>query len=116
MNARIRFVPFVCITALLLLTFRLYTGAYFWVDDFTALYWAQTQSALDMFWDVVNPASKFFRPTGILVYWIMLHLFGLNSPSYHYLAWSLHAVNTALVYVILKRLTESRAGASVGAM
>ena len=116
MTSRVRFVPFLCIAALLISTYRLYTSAFFWIDDFNNLFWVQRQSASAMLWDVINPASKFFRPTGMLFYWVLLHLFGLDERAYHVVAWLLHATNTALVYVILKRITASRAGAAIGAM
>jgi hypothetical protein len=105
-----------CIGVLLLFTYRLYTSAYFTIDDFDNLYTVQLQSASQMFWHIVNPASDFFRPTGMLFYWVMLKLFSLNAHAYHVLAWSLHAANIALVYFILKRITDSRAGAAVGAL
>src|SRR2546422_11627190 len=116
MAYRLRFVPFFCIAALLLFTYRLYASSYFWLDDFTALSWAQQESAPKMLRYIINPLSQYFRPTGVLFYWIMLRVFDLNSPAYHYVAWSMHAANTALVYVILKRITDSRGGAAVWAM
>ncbi len=116
MAHRLRFVPFFCIAAVLLFTYRLYASSYFWLDDFTALSWAQQESALKMLGHIINPLSQYFRPTGMLFYWIMLRVFDLNAPAYHYVAWSIHAANTALVYVILKRITDSSAGAAVGAM
>lgn len=118
MNKRssLRWIPLLCIAILLLFTYRLYSSAYFWIDDFDNLYWVQQESAPGMLWHVVNPISNFFRPAGMIFYWLMLNLFDLNAPAYHLLAWSLHAANTVLVYLILKRITDSRAGAAVGAM
>jgi hypothetical protein len=116
MRSSLRWIPLLCIAILLLFTYRLYASAYFWLDDFDNLYWVQQLTASGMLWHIVNPLSNFFRPTGMLFYWLMLNLFDLNAPAYHLLAWSLHAANTALVYVILKRITASRAGAAVGAM
>jgi hypothetical protein len=116
MGSSLRWVPLFCIAILLLFTYRLYSSAYFWLDDFDNLYWVQPESASQMFWHIVNPASNFFRPAGMLFYWLMLKLFDLNAPTYHALAWSLHAANTVLVYFILKRITDSRAGAAVGCL
>jgi hypothetical protein len=116
MRSSLRWIPLFCIAILLLFTYRLYASAYFWIDDFDNLYWVQQESASGMLWHVVNPLSNFFRPTGMLFYWLMLNVFDLHAPAYHFLAWSLHAANTALVYLILKRMTNSRAGAAVGAM
>ena len=116
MAARLRFVPFICLAALLLFTYRLYTFSYFSIDDFNNLYWVQQQSALQMLWYILDPVSRFFRPTGMAVYWLLLRAFGLNAFAYHVVAWSIHAANTILVYAILKRVTESHAGAVTGAM
>ena len=52
----------------------------------------------------------------MLFYWLMLHFFDLNAVAYHWTAWAIHGLNTALVYFVLKRCTESRSGATVGAM
>lgn len=112
----IRFLPLLSVAALLLATFRLYSYSYFWLDDFNALYQVQTQSAAQMMGHLLNPASSFFRPAGMMVYWLMFRLFDLNSNFYHYLAWSIHAANTALVYVLLKRITRSVPGAAIGGM
>jgi hypothetical protein len=113
----LRLVPVLCIAVLLLNTFRLYkSGAYFWLDDFNNLYWVQRTSLAQMIGHMVNPVSAYFRPTGMMCYWLLLRFFDLNPTAYHCLAWSLHTANTALVYFVLKRLTESRAAAAVGAM
>jgi hypothetical protein len=112
-----RLVPVLCVGVLLLNTFRLYKGgAYFWLDDFNNLFWAQRASFAQMLGQIVNPVPVYFRPVGMMCYWLLLRLFGLNSAAYHWLAWSLHIANTALVYFVLKRFTNSRAGAAVGAM
>jgi hypothetical protein len=52
----------------------------------------------------------------MLCYWILLRFFDLNPAAYHCLMWCLHAANTALIYFLLKRFTQSRPGAAVGAM
>jgi hypothetical protein len=110
-------IPVLCIGVLLLNTFRLYKGgAYFWLDDFNNLFWVQQATFAQMVGHIINPISGYFRPAGMMCYWLLLRLFGLNSAAYHWLAWSLHVANTALVYFVLKRFTKSRAGAAVGAM
>ena len=65
---------------------------------------------------ILNPVSLYPRSTGMLCYWLLLRFFDLNPTAYHCLAWSLHAANTALIYFLLKRFTQSRPGAAVGAM
>jgi hypothetical protein len=115
-SAYLRFVPALCIGVLLIFTFRLYTFAYFWLDDFNNLHWVQSQSFTQMLWYVVNPASDFFRPVGMMFYWIALQLFDRDALAYHYFLWALHTINVGLVYWILQRFTNSHAGAAVGTM
>lgn len=91
-------------------------GAYFWLDDFNNLRWVQSQTFAQMIGHLVNPFSAYFRPTGMMCYWALLKFFDLSPMAYHWLAWSFHTANTALVYFVLKRFTNSRAGAAVGAM
>src|SRR4029077_3234576 len=105
-----------CVGILLLQTCRLYKFAYFGSDDLHNLYHVQWQSFAQMIGYIVNPVSSYFRPTGMMCYWILLRFFDLNPAPYHWFAWSLHGANTALLYFILKRFTESRAGAAIGAM
>jgi len=112
----VQIIPSLCVGVLLLSTFHLYNGAYFWLDDFNNLYWMQRVSFAQMLGQIVNPIPAFFRPVGMMCYWVLLRLFGLNSAPYHWLAWSFHTANTALVYFLLRQFTKSRAGAAVGAM
>jgi hypothetical protein len=103
------------ITALLLVDIvYLWHFSYFWLDDFNNLYWVQRQSGWSMLGNVVNPASDFFRPFGMLCYWILFKLFHLNALSYHILAWTLHAANATLLYILLSRIVESRFAAAIG--
>ena len=112
----LRFVPTFGIVALLLFTFRLYRSSYFGLDDFNNLYWVQRTSAFEMLKAIINPASHYFRPMGMLFYWLNLRLFGTNATAYHGLAWLLHSANTVLAYLVLKRITQSHPGALVGGM
>ena len=112
----LRWVPFLGISALLFFTFRLYSSAYFWLDDFNNLFWVQKLSAFELLKAITNPASTYFRPTGMLFYWLELRLFGTNAIAYHVLAWLLHTVNTVLVYLVLRRIVQSHPGALVGTM
>ena len=111
-----RLIPVTCIGVLLISTFRLYKNAYFWLDDFNNLYWAQRATLGQMAGYIVNPVSSYFRPVGMLCYWLLLQFSGVDPAPYHWVARFLHTANTALVYLILKRLTKARFGAAVGAM
>jgi hypothetical protein len=112
----LRAAPGLCIALLLLFTFRLYTYSYFWLDDFNNLYWVQKQTFGEALGHLVTPSAQHFRPLGMLVYWLALRIFDRDPLPYHLLMWALHALNVILVFVLLKRFTESRAGAYVGAM
>ena len=112
----LQLVSVLSVGALLFNTYRLYKGAYFGLDDFNNLYWVQQNSFADMIGYILNPVSLYFRPTGMMCYWLLFRFFDLNPAAYHCLAWSLHAANTALMYFLLKRFTQSRPGAAVGAM
>ena len=111
-----RLIPVACIAVMLINTFRLYKNAYFWLDDFNNLYWVQRATLGQMMGYIVNPVSSYFRPVGMLCYWLLLQFSGLHPAPYHWVAWSIHTANTALVYLILWRLTKARSGAAVGAM
>jgi hypothetical protein len=94
----------------------LYEFAYFGSDTFNNLYWVQLESFWHMVRYILNPVSLYFRPAGMMCYWLLLRFFDLNPAAYRWLMWSLHAANTALVYFVLKRLTRGRPGAAIGAM
>jgi hypothetical protein len=94
----------------------LYRGAYFSLDDFNNLSLVQQETLGQMLGHILNPASSYFRPVGLLCHWLVLQFFDLNPAAYHWLVWLLHVANTALVYFVLKQLTGSRAAAAVGAM
>ena len=112
----LRLVPLLCIGVLLLATFRLYGYAYFWLDDFNNLHWVRDRTFPEAIGLVLSPSAAHFRPTGMLVYQIAGVLFGRDPKPYHWLMWAIHAFNVGLVYIVLKRLTLSRAGAAVGAL
>jgi hypothetical protein len=50
-------------------------------------------------------------------YWLALRLFDRDPVLPHHLVmWALHALNIELVYLMLKSVIESRAGAAIGAL
>ena len=112
----LRFVPPVCIGVLLFFTFRLYATSYFWLDDFTNLCRIESRTLGELLWVIVSPSPAHFRPVGMLFYWAALQLFDRNAFGYHLIMWALHSVNVFLVYIVLKRLTDSRTGSAIGAM
>ena len=105
-----------CVAIVLYYTFRSYAFSYFWLDDFNNLYWAQLTSGWAMLWHNVNIASNYFRPVGMLIYWIDLQLFGLNAWAHHLVMWTIHAANVMLVYFLLQRFLKSAYAAAFGAL
>ena len=101
---------------MLIFTYHLYGDAYLSTDDFNNLYWAQRQNGVQTIEHLVNPASSAVRPTGMAFYWVLFNIFHVNAAPYHWTAWLLHAINTWLVYLVLKRITGSQAGGVIGAM
>ena len=109
-------VPFVAIGILLIAACRLYGYAYFWLDDFNNLHWVRLRTFPEAIGLMLSPSAEHFRPVGMFFYQIAYALFDRDPRPYHWLMWAIHGLNVTLVYVVLKRLTESRAGAAVGAL
>jgi hypothetical protein len=106
----------ITVAIVLVLGLRLYTFTYFWLDDFTNVYWIRRVGFWELIGHIVNPTSSFFRPLGMLVYWIIFHVAALNSLPYHLLAWALHAVNTALLFLLLRKATKSQYAAGLAVL
>lgn len=112
----LRLVPLVCIGVLLLATFRLYGYAYFWLDDFNNLHWIRLRTFPEAIGLILSPSAEHFRPVGMFFYQVAYAVFDRDPRPYHWMMWAIHALNIGLVYLVLKRLTRSRAGAAVGAL
>jgi len=95
---------------------RLYNYTYFWLDDFNNVYWVRREGFWKILEHIANPASMFFRPLGMLVYWIIFRLAALNSVPYHLLSWVLHGINTILLFLLLKRATKSQYAAGLAVL
>jgi hypothetical protein len=102
--------------AILLSGFCAWRFAYFWIEDFNSLYWVSRESAWTMLWHNLNPASDFFRPFGMLFYWMSWNAFDLHPLPYHLLAWALHTLNVVLLYVVLSKIVRSPYAAAIGAL
>jgi hypothetical protein len=98
----------------LLFAFQLWSFSYFWTDDFGNIFWIQSETAGRMLNYVLNPASTFYRPLGELFYWILFHTFGLNPVPYHVVAWAIHAINTYLLFTLLRTWLRSPFAAIAG--
>jgi hypothetical protein len=97
-----------------LFAFGLWSFSYFWTDDFGNIFWIQSETAGSMLTHVLNPASTFYRPVGEFFYWILYHTFGLNPVPYHVVAWAIHAINTYLLFTLLRTWLRSPFAAIAG--
>src|SRR5690349_24286577 len=96
------------IAVVLIVGLRLYNYTYFWLDDFNNVYWVRREGFWKIVGHILNPSSMFFRPLGMLVYWIIFRFAALNSVPYHLLSWVLHGINTLLVFLFLRQATRSQ--------
>jgi hypothetical protein len=100
----------------LIASFRLYSFAYFWLDDFNNLYLTRREGFWNIVVDIINPASLFFRPLGMLTYWILYRFAELNALPYHLLSWTLHGVNTVLAFLFLRHIVRSQYAAGLAVL
>jgi hypothetical protein len=101
---------------LLVKIWKTWSFSYFTLDDFDIFYWVQRVDGPSIFWYLINPASDFFRPVGVIFYWLLWNTVGLHPYLYHVIAWILHALNVTLLYILLSRIIGSRFAAAVGAL
>jgi tetratricopeptide (TPR) repeat protein len=59
-------------------------------------------------WSFLGYRGNYFRPLQFVVYGLMYRAFGPSAPAFHLLMAVLHAVNTALVYCLARRLLAGR--------
>ncbi|MEE9519683.1 MAG: tetratricopeptide repeat protein [bacterium] len=93
-------------------------------DDWTAIVENPTIRSWSNIWELINPTSTFnrtfrltsYRPLQNFSYLISYMLFGLNAGGHHIFNVALHSLNTALVFVVLRRLTSDKAVSIVGAV
>jgi hypothetical protein len=106
----------ITIATVLFAGLRLYSFTYFWLDDFNNVYWARREGFLKIIGHLLNPTSLFFRPLGMLVYWILFRFAALNPFPYHLVSWTLLALNTALVFLFLRQATKSQYAAGMAVL
>ncbi len=58
----------------------------------------------------------FFRPIGLVFYWIVFRLAGWNPAPWHLCSLILHAANTLLLFTLLRRLFSSAFTPALGAL
>lgn len=86
---------------------------YFNVDDFNNLFWSNQVAFADLIRFQFQPASEFFRPAGLLWYRALWELFGLNPVPYHLFQGGLNLVNAVLIFLLVRRIGNSRLAAAV---
>ena len=101
---------------ILLATYRLYGFTFFWLDDFNNVYLIRREGFWQMVRHVFDPTSEFFRPLGMWVYWILYRTSGLYPLPYHLVSWTLHAVNVALLFLLLRQATRSHYAAGLATL
>jgi len=93
-------------------------STYFSQDDFTHLVISKADSFKDVgqFFVPVD-SGIFYRPLSVQIYtFISRSIFGLNPYGFHLIALSFHLGSVALVYLLLKKLTNNEAIAKIGAL
>jgi protein O-mannosyl-transferase len=63
-------------------------------------------------WAFLGYRGNYFRPLQFMIYGLMYRVFGPNAFAFHLLMVALHAVNTALVYSLARRLLSWRVRAA----
>jgi protein O-mannosyl-transferase len=63
-------------------------------------------------WAFLGYRGNYYRPLQFLIYGLIYRAFGPNAMAFHLLMVVLHAVNTALVYSLARRLLSERARAA----
>lgn len=105
------------VTLFLAANLAAYKG-YFQDDDLDTLSWA-TRSRLSSFlyWLVTPLFQQWnFRPVGVFYYRILRDLFGLDYRPYVAVLHSIHLLNAAILYLLLRRLDLPRFAAAAGVL
>jgi hypothetical protein len=86
-------------------------SAYFNVDDFDNVYWTYHLSPGEMLGFVLDPTFGFFRPMGMLWYWLLGRAFNLDPAAFHAFLTALNLLNVGLVCLLALTLLRSRTAA-----
>ena len=82
----------------------------------TTSLWSSGFLTRTLFRHLVNPATDYHRPLGMLVYKIHFDLFHLDPLPYRITVFLLHALNILLVYLVLRQVIGSGYAAGFGAL
>ncbi|MDV2502699.1 MAG: glycosyltransferase family 39 protein, partial [bacterium] len=119
-----RWWPVALVAAVALVTYATSLRNEFIYDDWNLLVHNSAIRSWGNWWELVDPTSTFnrtfellsWRPTLNLSYLVGYQLFGLNAGGHHLLTVVLHALNAALVYHFLRKLTSNATVALVGGL
>lgn len=67
-------------------------------------------------WSFLGAKSNFYRPLQFVVYMLVYELAGFRAPAFHLLMVWLHAVNTVLLYFLVRRLASGRVAIAAAAL
>jgi hypothetical protein len=96
-------------------------GGDFVIDDYVFLAQSRLiEAPLAAFWSNHFYEPIYFRPTGIVIWWLATHAFGLDYASHSLINLGLHALNVLLLYALLMQMgvkaSARLAGAAVFAL
>jgi tetratricopeptide (TPR) repeat protein len=105
-NKRLYLQLLLIIVATFVVYLRSFNGGFIW-DDQTFIVDNPFLTNLSGLWKIwfTTELKHQYYPMVSTTFWIERHIFGLNPVGYHIVNIALHAVNAALVFIILKRLS-----------
>ena len=104
----------VALTLVAALAFRAALNAYFMLDDFGMLAIARfVDNPLEAFVRQHIPGGLYYRPLGMLLWWLSVRAFGTDPLAHYLINLSLHLGVAGALWALLARLCDSRGGAFV---
>ena len=96
-------------TLVVVIAFRAAFGGYFMLDDFGMMSIARfLESPLQPFYQQHVPGGVFYRPVGMLLWWLSERLFGTTASLHYMLNLGLHLCVAAALYSVILKLAENR--------
>lgn len=96
-------------TLAVVIAFRAAFGGYFMLDDFGMMSIARfLESPLQPFYQQHVPGGVFYRPVGMLLWWLSERLFGTTASLHYMLNLGLHLCVAAALYSVILKLAENR--------
>jgi tetratricopeptide (TPR) repeat protein len=67
-------------------------------------------------WAILGIPGNYYRPVQFLLYMLVYQFAGFSAPAFHFFMAALHAVNTALVYFLVRRISAPRIAVAAAAL